>query len=476
MQQFFNSWRRQPPEERRVDPVDGVASTLAEMRVRYRDTHSPEEVEHHWNNCPPGELFTNPANDPFMAHARPARPPPLPVPAAGAVNDPFLPHGNHGEVDAREDPFMAHTQSGQTPPGAQANLTNLSQRMNKQFQNARKHWLEVVDKLLGPGDPERIPTARNMLIIGPWLVYVWVLLVWIFLQHYSMEIAAFITVIMGVGSVGLICIGVSGRFKRLPTSPVALGFLCAVAIIVGIGMGEVGWNTCWQQYWWLQTGSQPMVNSASTPAEARVDAAVVGFWDAASGSTINGTAVDDMRAAGYRDGHYYCVAPLLDPSLAGASLKRVNFWAVGVDCCENSGSFTCDAARERLGGYGVVMLRNGPYGGEPFRRAVRKAEGLHGLVSAERPIYVRWVDDPTTVEFSMLTEGLLFIVLTAFGGFLLFLPAGYLVWYFGFERSVKRISERLQAWWASELKMVREALDDSVGQGLSAPKIPHVSA
>ena len=39
----------------------------------------------------------------------------------------------------------------------------------------------------------------------------------------------------------------------------------------------------------------------------------------------------------------YCVAPILDPS----STTRVEFWAVGMDCCAERGDFQCgDATAE----------------------------------------------------------------------------------------------------------------------------------
>jgi hypothetical protein len=464
--QFFSSWGKQPappppPEERRVDPKDGQARTLAEVQAKYPGK-SPQEIDVYWNNqCQPVELFTAVANDPFMAHAKPMRPQGTPPPA---VEDPFQTHASPAVSNA---PFVAHTQSGANPPGASANLSDLSPRL-PMLHNARRNWLELVDKVLGPGDPERVQSARNMLVIGPWLVYVWVVLVWIFLQHYSAELATFITVIMAISTIGMFTLGLAGKFPKGRTSPTALGFLCGVAILVGIPIGMMGWNTVWRQYWWLQTGAQPMANSASTPAEARVDAAVLGFWDSTVGHTINGTAVDSMKAVGYKDGNFHCVAPILDPSLASASLQKVNFWAVGFDCCQLSGSFTCDDARDHQGAFGVVMLRSGTYGGEKFELAVKKAEALHGLVSAEQHLFVRWVTDPSSIEIGLLGEGLLFIALSTFVGFLVFLAIGYLVWYFGFERSAAKLWE---AWSSSKGKAVSMLQDLQEGAAIRVPKM-----
>merc|ERR1719181_1400029 len=106
MMQFLSSFRRQPPAERRVDPIDGVSRTLTEARIHYRETHTEEAVEHYWKNeCQPSAQFTAMANDPFMAHVQPR---PSQPPAAGASsapnNNPFQSHA--------DNPFVAHSQTG----------------------------------------------------------------------------------------------------------------------------------------------------------------------------------------------------------------------------------------------------------------------------------------------------------------------------------------------------------------------------
>jgi len=129
--------------------------------------------------------------------------------------------------------------------------------------------------------------------------------------------------------------------------------------------------------------------------------------------------VDRSKAAGYsKSGTKYCAAPvrgLEEP-------RRVEFWAVGVDCCGTSGSFTCDAAVGQAGGnataaaapkdgkeHGGVIVFDSPglFGlgmKARYDTARKKAEAAQQLITAEEYIYVRWVSlkevDSLTATYS----------------------------------------------------------------------------
>eukprot|EP00933_Yihiella_yeosuensis_P049283 TRINITY_DN4601_c0_g1_i1.p1 TRINITY_DN4601_c0_g1~~TRINITY_DN4601_c0_g1_i1.p1 ORF type:complete len:382 (-),score=76.77 TRINITY_DN4601_c0_g1_i1:166-1311(-) len=90
------------------------------------------------------------------------------------------------------------------------------------------------------------------------------------------------------------------------------------------------------------------------------------------------------------DGHMYCAAPVV-----GLEHGKIDFWAVGVDCCSLGGRFECGAAGDFEARSGVVML---PGTGGWFSRASieryddarRKSQALFNLKSGDNPIYVRW--------------------------------------------------------------------------------------
>jgi uncharacterized membrane protein len=248
------------------------------------------------------------------------------------------------------------------------------------------------------------------------------LMVWTFLQHYSWSACVLLTGLLIAMCVAMLAL-VSGGVRHCgPVSLLPLGLLCLSAALLGTVFGGELWLKGWRQYWWLQTGRHVDGTSAATPAASRGDAAVLGFWDQDNGRTINGTLVDHLKSAGFKDLHYYCVAPLISADLAGAANTMVNYWAVGTDCCQQLGSFTCDASRDPQGGYGIVMLpcTHPDCHAEEFAKAVKKAEHEHGLLSAEGARFVRWVKDVSAEERSILVHAvieLLLCVLLSFGFF-----------------------------------------------------------
>jgi cbb3-type cytochrome oxidase subunit 3 len=268
----------------------------------------------------------------------------------------------------------------------------------------------------------------------PWLLFVWMLVVWDLLRHYSNQAAAIITVVVFVGCFIQIVLWFSGK-RWGPVSLLALGVLCLLACSLGIGIAEIGWDHWWRENWWLHTGVQSHADSASTPAASRSDAALLSFWNTRTQTTFNDTAVDYMRSAGYKDGHFYCVAPILDPDMAEASLVSVNYWAIGIDCCQNLGDFSCDASRQNGGAYGIVMLEHGfPSPGanaDKFRGAVLKAETMHGLVSAPQAMFVRYVHTPSDVTTPLMVQSVLFLVISVLVGLLVFSILGFIAWYYG---------------------------------------------
>merc|ERR1719482_832301 len=136
--------------------------------------------------------------------------------------------------------------------------------------------------------------------------------------------------------------------------------------------------------------------------------------------------------------HTFCVAPIVDDTSTG----RVEFWAVGVDCCKNRGDFVCDDAGVANVRSGVVLsdrnhddvlfetfgrkLAPALERRDLFLKAIQRAEHVHGLVSAENPVLVRWtltsretLTEQATVRLATalvvagLVAGLVAVMLTA---------------------------------------------------------------
>merc|ERR1719498_1583253 len=75
---------------------------------------------------------------------------------------------------------------------------------------------------------------------------------------------------------------------------------------------------------------------------------------------------------------------------------RIQYWAADIDCCSESGEFTCDAATNSLAQGGIVVFDNNGWftpARYPFyQKAREKAEATHLLESVGEPIFVRWVE------------------------------------------------------------------------------------
>jgi hypothetical protein len=185
----------------------------------------------------------------------------------------------------------------------------------------------------------------------------------------------------------------------------ALGALVVFAVALAVWECNSAWDDSWRQWWWIHTGVRTGA-TASKAAESVSDAAVLNFDTYKSGEQW--TSVDASRAAGFRSGDIYCAAPILDPDVASGSIMRVNYWAIGINCCDDFGSFTCDAAREYTGGTGVVMKGGGMPGygdhADEFRLAAAKAAGVNNMVSAPGAVYVRFVSETSSIEHYYLAR------------------------------------------------------------------------
>mmetsp|Transcript_4504 Transcript_4504/g.10624 ORF Transcript_4504/g.10624 Transcript_4504/m.10624 type:complete len:547 (+) Transcript_4504:94-1734(+) len=371
--------------------------------------------------------------------------------------------------DAQDDPFLtSHVESSGGGSGSgqagqvegRVRLDGNSDRWRQVIDASsweQRSWEDELALVFGDGDFERKTAMRRVLVLVPWSVFTITLLLWLLLQHRSEELCILIVVIFFIAALAMLGLWWGGK-RCGPLSLLPLGLLCLAAVAMGTGVGEYGWDRYWRQFWWLQTGRRWEYTSATTPAAARLDAAIIGFWDAGSNKTVDGTAIDYDRAAGYRNGRYFCVAPILNPALAGAGLARVNYWAIGLDCCQHLGSFACDDARMDTSGYGVVMVELGfPCPGcnaAEFRAAVTKAERMHGLVSSADAIFVQWVRDPQAILASTFWQALFFVVLSMLLSFILFLVLGSVLWYYGIGQGPMSAGALGTVWQSYKSKQV----------------------
>jgi hypothetical protein len=113
--------------------------------------------------------------------------------------------------------------------------------------------------------------------------------------------------------------------------------------------------------------------------------------------------VDKVSSVGYAgdDGKRYCVAPIRDMS----DSVRVEYWAIGYDCCDWLGGFACgNAGDSEARGGARVFNHSGVFGQklrmDHFESATRKAAATFDLIATDKPFYVYWVDNAALESLS----------------------------------------------------------------------------
>jgi len=148
----------------------------------------------------------------------------------------------------------------------------------------------------------------------------------------------------------------------------------------------------------LVVGKQYAGVYSQQPAIAFSDAAILKF---AGNATVDETKAFSMKSV-VTGTHTVCVAPITDSPSQG----RVEFWAVGVDCCKGATSFDCDDAGDAGVNQGIVVpdphqadvfyKKLGKFFTPPaYRRdvllqAVKRAQSVHGIASSSQPVFVHW--------------------------------------------------------------------------------------
>lgn len=164
----------------------------------------------------------------------------------------------------------------------------------------------------------------------------------------------------------------------------------ALAIVFGT------WNASWiEKYTWASSlRSHSDVLPADDP-RIYADAGVLRFAD--------GTQLDIDAAAGFKTWpNTFCAAPIRGPNDPQGPL---GFWAVGINCCNSRGGFTCNSAADPKAQSGIRLSRDAPLGEEGaagrgaaglggYGKAVRMAAAAIGEVAAEAPVLVSWERSP----------------------------------------------------------------------------------
>lgn len=132
------------------------------------------------------------------------------------------------------------------------------------------------------------------------------------------------------------------------------------------------------------------------------------YMDAGQVYFKEGTNVQISKAIAFQEDEIYCVAPIVQQTLdsggdksggsvSGNSLKMPNsgtidFWAVGINCCDPSGlNFKCGESKNPLARAGIRELRDDV---RPFFLMAVQEWTAWLKMPAKHPLFFHWVQDP----------------------------------------------------------------------------------
>lgn len=269
-----------------------------------------------------------------------------------------------------------------------------------------------------------------MLITVPWLLVVTIAVLFAFVYHTLHHLVWIVIIFLALFSAGLYLAGLSGPtdahasahlvaartssdrnspFERreyyMPSVYLVLGMLCCIAVFFSTILGYWSYHTYMAFYWSYKSSGEYTNLMPSEPAVAHADAGKLIFSDF--------TRIDTTRAAGYKDGTVYCAAPILDDT----PISKVEYWAVGTNCCSQRADFNCDDSWNPKAKSGMVVLESNPWlpnNHGQYMNAVRLAESTFQILSAKEPIFVRWVAEPEVVQDDFYRSGIGFLLAEIF--------------------------------------------------------------
>lgn len=138
-------------------------------------------------------------------------------------------------------------------------------------------------------------------------------------------------------------------------------------------------------------GNKTGIDPSFTKGQEIMDAGRIYFTE--------GAHLDLSKSMAFKNLDLFCVAPIVN---GDASLRSYDYWAVGVNCCSAHGAkFACGEFANPHAKAGLRLMRDEQRAF--FRLAVQQAEVSYGI-TAEHPLFLEWMQDPSSVITSWHEE------------------------------------------------------------------------
>lgn len=238
-----------------------------------------------------------------------------------------------------------------------------------------------------------------LLVFTPWLFFAVTATLYTFSYYQSgalvyMFVACFMLV-------SLIFVAANSHKKLERTQFwLFLGILTGISTLAGLAAGWYNYQANMVRYWAYDEGRVYTNVLPGTPGASFGDAAALIF---SSDSTV-----DVTKSVGYQGSSLYCVAPILNTQ----PTSSVSFWAVGTNCCDKRGGFTCgDAGKKGVHG-GAVYLEAGSFLPSlipEYTAAAKEAAAFDNLPLGKNLVFVEWMADPLAAQNSAWSSATLFL-------------------------------------------------------------------
>jgi len=225
----------------------------------------------------------------------------------------------------------------------------------------------------------RIP-ALALLVVIPWLVFILVMfLVLVGFQDHPTLVFAAVALSTLTTSVVL------GHSLRYAHSAVAvLGALCLLSIGSGSTVGWWAHASFLQEFHRIERGLEHRAVGQATSLLETVGVSIFHFTE--------GAFVSHHHTIGFVTGNdIHCVAPIVwvpEPP------TKVQYWAVGRNCCEMRSNFDCGYARWDLSGQaGISYVPT-----EQMKGAVKEFQSVYHVAASPEARFVAFAGDPMVVQ------------------------------------------------------------------------------
>jgi len=203
--------------------------------------------------------------------------------------------------------------------------------------------------------------------------------------RYNESVVSVLLVICCIVVCGAVTFGAQSRYrnKRPARGWIAASVCGWAAVLAGYLAGERAWYQYTAQYFvYGKMASYVNVDPMLDKGRSYMDAGTVYFKE--------GSYVDGKKAVAFHNGLTYCVAPIMrgNGSIPG---QTIDFWAVGTECCGDSGSkFRCgDTSNKARSGLRLLDDTSRAM----YLLGVQEWSATAGI-QVEHPIFFRWTRDP----------------------------------------------------------------------------------